>query len=681
MNVIRIALIFALVAQPAVAASQQYELDEVVVTASRVDEKLSETAATVNVVSEEEIEAVKYKNPDELLRRIPGVYSHNFSGESELSSIRVPTHFTNPYTLLLIDGVPVSGYGTGSSGNFRELNANNIKRVEVVKGPSSALYGSNAIGGVINIITKDPSSEPEIRVWQEVADYSQFRGGISGSGSSEKLSITADLSYIDADYWRQYAAGSKYSGSAKLQYLPVDDGLFTFKTDYIYFDNESPGSLDESDFLADWQQSYHTFAYTKLEKIAPLASYTHYFDNAEIKGTLLIRSLDEESIPHYGIRQQGFATYVGQFVESETLDVGGQLLYSRELDFLRSKVIVGVDAERGKTETQQFDLNVVFDSALNKFVSFTNVGLEDDFDITTKLNAPYFQYEFSPIEKLKLSVGGRYDDVTYEVESGVDPTKEGDKDFSQFTSKFGAVYQFSPTLNAYFNYAEGFVVPTTSQLLTSSWANINLQPEKAESYEVGVRSALFDKRLDIDAALYWMDIRDKIITRDITSFTREYVNAGETSQKGLEVNGCYLFNDAVSLAFAYTYAVNKYEIFTNGTDNFSGNDLPRSPRHRFNVRLNVMPMENFDVELEMDSVSSQYTDDGNTAEYSRPTLVNLRMTYDWHDWSFWAHIENLTDEVYASYVSYSSRDATSTFFPGNPLTIFAGVSYRWKGGQ
>ena len=663
----------------ATAADVKQQLDEIVVTASRVNEKISDTSVTITVVDEEEIEKVNYRNPEEILRRMPGIYSHSFGGESELSSIRVPTHFTNPYTLLLIDGVPVSSYGAGSSGNFREFNSDNIARIEVVKGPASALYGSNAIGGVINVITKDPSLRPQLKVWTELGEDGQWRNNVSGSGSSQSLSLNVDLNQYDSSNWRNHASVEKMAGNLKVQYLPLEEGLLTFKLDYVSFDNESPGSLNQEDFLADWQQSYHTFAYSKLEKVSPLLSYSHYLNRAEVKTTLALRNMDEESIPNYAIRKQGPATYVGQYSESETRDVDLQFLYTRDFERGRSKIIAGVDTEWGEIDSRQFDLDVSFDSVLNQFVNYSNSGIDDDFAITTKMYAPYLQLEFSPLEKLRLTAGGRYDDVSYEVESKVDASKSGDKDFSKVTPKVGGIYQFSPTVNAYLNVSEGFVVPTTSQLLTSSWANIDLEPEEATNYELGLRSSFLDRTIDMDVALYLMDIKKKIIAREISPWRKEYVNSGETSQKGLEVMGVYRPADYASLSLAYTYASNKFDHYFPGEEDLAGNYVPRSPMHRLNLRFNVQPVDGLDLEFEMDEISSQYTNDANTAEYTRPTLFHLRMKYQWRDWSFWAYVENLADKEYASYVSYSSADSTSTFFSGNPRTCYAGLSYRWHG--
>ncbi|MDH3328207.1 MAG: TonB-dependent receptor [Desulfobulbaceae bacterium] len=663
----------------ALAEDVKQELDEVVVTASRVREKIKEAPVTINVVSEQEIEKVKLRNSAEVLQRIPGINSSSLGGESALTSIRIPTHFTNPYTLVLIDGVPTSGYGSGSAGSFSEINSDNIARIEVVKGPGSALYGSNAIGGIINVITKDPSAKPQVKLWTEFGDYGQWRSGLGGSGSGDKFSFNVDLNYINSDNWRESSAVDKKAGNIKLQYVPFEQSLLTFKLDYVNFDNESSGTLRGDDFIADWQQDYYTFTYAKLEKYSPLLSYTHYFDDAEFKTTLAVRQLDHEVLPTYGIRPQGPRTYVGSFSEIEDSDVDLQFLYNRDFDLLRSKIVAGVDFERGNSETDTYSLSVKWDRTVNKFTDYTVGKLSKSYDVTTKVGAPYLQLQASPTEHLRLTAGGRYDSLEYEVDDKLGTGDSGDMDFSQFSPKIGATYDITPSLNTYVSYSEGFVVPTTSQLFTSSWASSDLDAEEAKNYEIGVRSSFWQRKLALDVALYSMDITNKIVTKDINSWVKKYVNAGETSQRGVEVTATVKPVDYASLAFAYTYARNKYEEYiTDGVD-YSDNSMERSPEHRFNARLTVLPIQHLWVELEMDAESSQYSDPANRHEYSRPTLFNLRANYDWREWSFWAHILNLTDQEYASYVSYSSSDDMTTYFPGSPLTFLAGISYRWGG--
>lgn len=673
------AMIIGGLTSPAIANEITGELDEVVVSASRVQEKLKDTPTTVNIISEKEVEQVKFRNPEEILKRIPGIYSHDFGGESELTSIRIPTHFTNPYTLVLVDGLPIASYGSGSSSKFREIGSDNIERIEIVKGPASAIYGSNAIGGVINIITKNPSPTPKTKAWIEYGDYSQYRGGVSSSGSNEKVGYNIDLHMTDAEGWRDHTEHDKKSANVKLQF-PGESSLFKVQFDYVDFDHDSGGTLSKTDFDLDWQHSYHTFAKSTMEKFSPTVSYSKYFDTSELTATLALRDFDHEVYPNYGIYKRG-PVYVGSHSIIDGQDVDLQVLYNYEFSKMGGKIITGLDMERGNTETDKYGLTISWDAATKTYDSYTEGAMTDDLDVTTTMAAPYIQAEFSPMNDLRVVAGARYDTAEYDVKDHLGNGKGGSKDFSKVTPKLGVSYDISPSINSFVSFSQGFVVPTASQLFTSRYATPDLKPEKATNYEIGLRGTLLDNKVSLNMALYAMAIEDKIITNTISTvpFTVEqYVNAGKATQRGVELSSSFLPLDYLQVDITYTYARNEYDDYVDagsGVD-YSGNTAPRSPDHHFVGRLTLMPMDNLNCELEVDAVSEEYIDDGNLFTYSRPVLVNFRANYDWKDFSFWGHIKNLTDQEYATYTSYGSTGAS--YYSGSPRTFFAGISYTWK---
>jgi iron complex outermembrane recepter protein len=667
-----------LLAAPVFAAEVRQELDEVVVSASRVSEKVKDTPVAVSILTEQELEKVKARNPEEILSRVPGINSQGFGGESELTAIRVPTHFTNPYTIVLIDGVPTSSYGSGSSSQFLGLNSDSIARIEVIKGPASALYGSNAIGGIINVITKEPTAEAQGKIWIEAGEYSHFRSGLSGSGGSGKMGFNIDLSLVDSDGWRDQSSLEKQAATVKINYTPTDSSILSFKTDLLSSENDSAGSLNEADFKTDWQHSYHTFAYKEADKISPSLSYNLYLDNGEFSSTFTVRDEEEKSIPNYSIRQLTFGPfprpYVGSLTETETTDMDLQLLYSHNFSLWRGKINTGLDIVRGSKETKSYDLDVTKDTTINKYTSYIIEDLAKSYDIDTDVTAPYVQIELSPIEKIRFSAGGRYDSATYDVDDRLGGGKGGKKKFSRFSPKVGLTYDVNPGLNGYISYSDGFVVPTTSQLWTSRYDNNDLDPEKAKNYEIGIRSLLWQKRIRLDCSLYTMTIDDKIVVDDAGTM---YANAGESSQDGAEIMATILPHDKVRLDVAYTYARNKYDSYSTGGIDYSGNMQPRSPRNHLNARVTLLPVSGLEVEFELDDTSSQYADDANLHKYNRPTLFNIRTAYDWENWTLWAHVLNVTDKEYASYVSYSASEDSMTMYSGAPRTFYAGLSFRF----
>jgi len=579
------------------AEETEHEVDDLVVSASRVEENVKDTSATVNTLSQKELDDIKYRNPQEFLARIPGIFSHNFGGESELTSIRVPTHFTNPYTLVLIDGVPIAGYGSGSSSQFSEINPNTIQRIEVVKGPASALYGSNAIGGVINMITKNPTVNPTAGFSVEYGEEEQLRSSAYYSSTAGKLGYSFDVNYSDATGWRDNSAFEKQGANLKLDYAIGENADLAFKMDYMSKDGLTPGSIREAAFEENWQQSHHTFTYSKMDRITPTLAYNQSLGSGELSATLAYRDVEGESIPHYSIRKQGYNTYVGSKNINQENATNLQLIYHRYLDIANSRIIMGLDGETGTNEADTYGLSVDWDASANQYISYTENDLSKSFDIKTQVIAPYLQWELRPTDQLKFNIGGRYDSTNYEVADKLTDTDE-ESDFSRVTPKVGLIYDFSPCLNSFISYSEGFVVPTSSQLLTSSWSNKELDPEKAINYEIGIRTNFMENRMNFDLAVFHMDITDKIIAQETGPYTRQYANAGETSIRGAELTSIYKVNPWLSFAAAYTYAENRFEEYSTGSTDYSGNTPPRSPDHRFNLRIASTPMQNLRLQME-----------------------------------------------------------------------------------
>lgn len=156
---------------PVTAEETTNSLDTIIVSGSRSEELLLNTPNAISVIGQEEINRVKFIDArKELLSRIPG----NSMGRN----LRWAFGSKN-YTVNLRDGVSMRAFGKGTNRSINEVNSWDIERVEVIKGPASALYGSHAIGGVINIITKAPPPEREINIWAEAGSWERYRSGIS----------------------------------------------------------------------------------------------------------------------------------------------------------------------------------------------------------------------------------------------------------------------------------------------------------------------------------------------------------------------------------------------------------------------------------------------------------------------------------------------------------------------
>src|SRR4030067_1774470 len=139
------------------------KLEDIVVTGTREAESAKEVPQTVGVVKGEEIKDVKPSHPSQLMNRVPGVWIRQTTGEGHVTSIRQPLT-TNPLYLFLEDGIPIRSTGFFNHNALYEINMPGADKIEVMKGPGTALYGSDAIGGAINVLTKTPSLKPEIEI-------------------------------------------------------------------------------------------------------------------------------------------------------------------------------------------------------------------------------------------------------------------------------------------------------------------------------------------------------------------------------------------------------------------------------------------------------------------------------------------------------------------------------------
>ena len=672
------ALIGAIAYGPGYCEENISQLDAVVVTASRIPEAISKTPATTQVISEDEVDKVKYRNVEEILRRLPGIYSLDLGGEEELTSIRIPTNFSNPYTLLLIDGLPATGYGESAGALFREINSGDIEKIEVLKGPASAMYGSNAIGGVINVITRSPEKKGG-KIWAEVGDYAQYRSGVYDRDFSDRFSYVVGADWVQAEGRRENAAREKKAANFKTNYYLTDASMLAFKCDAITLDNELAGSLDADDFERNWIKSEHRFASVESDKISPAITYTHDLQAGEFKTSLLMISQNETTNPTYGIRYvppPAGPAYTSTLTKSDELDLIWQTLCRRDFKFLGARLIAGMDVEKDRNRSDLYRLNVDWDEDAGVYSDYQVAGMSGSYDIDVWVTAPYVQFEIQPIDRFSIQFGARYDSINLDA---TDRLKRADQDksFSRMSPKMGVIWEAADKISVYASYSHGFVAPTAGQLFTSSSANEELTPEKAVNYEAGLRGNFFESRLSLDLALYWMEIEDKIVVRTVDPVTRQRnnINAGRTTHKGAELIATVAPIEKFSVTAAYGYALNQYDVYASSTgEDYSGNDMPRSPEHRLNLRLSVFPIQGLTMELEMDAVSTQYIDDANAYGYSRPTLFHFRTQYDWKSWSFWGYVANLGDVRYASYVSDSSGPS---YYPGSSRTIFAGISYQW----
>ncbi len=639
------------------------DLGILVVTAGRTEQKIEEVPASISVIDSKELDTVKFVDSRlELLKRIPGY--------SMIRNLRIPMGSKN-YTVNLIDGLATSSaFGSGTIGSLEDTNTFDIERVEVIRGPASALYGSNALGGVINVITRKPPLEPEYRIWGEGGMYQRGRGGVSAAGSVGAFGYFIDANKMEYSGWRDRSINNRKQVSAKAVVDIGDYSTLTVRSEYLDLYQENPGSLTQAQYHDDWQQAAVPDAYNdELAKSVSSKYELDLSDRSSIEISYGIRNTVSEGPPSYSA--------TGGFGSSDVTNQNMVGIYKHDYDFYRSQLVAGIDLQNSDSNSITYEDRTA------------DSDIAQEWDVLAEVASPFFQYEISPIDWMRLSVGARYDHIKYsavgyKISHGHTTNYDEEITFSNLSPKAGVTFDLGNNNSLWFGYGQGFVVPSRTYLFVGGGygadrfdANPSLQPETAENFEIGVRGHLFDSRLDYDITVYRTDIQDMLVGN---STLHIYENAGLVRVQGLESALGYSINDDWRFDITHTYADNKYIDFVSGSDDYSGNTLSASPKHHLDARLTWMPMHGLEAELEWNHISEYYTSNDNAdpaGKAKRPDLFNLRVSYDIdNNWALWGHILNLTDRKYAERVSYSSSSGRS-YAVGSPRTFYAGVTYEF----
>jgi len=424
-----------------------------------VDIKLLPVASTV--VNQEEIKRLKYVEPDELLDRIPG--------ESMSRNLRIPVG-SKSYTIPLVDGAALGSPYSGSTQAFADsVNSQDIERIEIFKGPVSALYPNNALGGVVNVVSKGSTQLPEqkTRLWAEVGNYDRYRGGVSTQGELEGVGYMLDFSSWNLSHYRDQGKISEDSLSApgkifetgeerqqasgKLIFHPDEVSSLVVRASYLNDHQADPGDLLEEDFKEDdkgigLDEGYFSNDETFLAGAIYKRDFT---DRDHLEANFNFKYLDSE----------GISRFSGE-IQDQTIDINGKASYKHDFDFWDANIIIGTDLFHGIND----DSNYRSSREIDKGFAVDTVVTGASFDYaTTDIYAGFAQIQFSPIENLQITAGFRHESIdlshrntsleqsttqrfgppTVDQEAGV--TTKNNTSFSVTLPKVGISYDFLET--------------------------------------------------------------------------------------------------------------------------------------------------------------------------------------------------------------------------------------------
>jgi vitamin B12 transporter len=600
------------VAASCAAASAGEIAENVVITATRLPTPEPQLASSVTVVTAEDIAARQERTFSELLKDIPGLNVVQEGGPGGLTSVFMRGTNSN-HVKVLIDGIDVSDpSNAGAVFDFGQLLTQDIERVEVLRGPQSGLYGSDAIGGVINVITPAGSGPMKLSASVEGGSFSTLNQSAAIRGSQEAFHYSANVAHLHAgatpvtpldllapgerrndDYYDNFTASTRLG----LDVTPEFDlGLVARYT---------------NTHLRYTGEDFSTFPAPAIPAAQQSASNTdEYYGRA----TAHLVSFDGVLNQTLGAAYTRNRTATLQPLTPETLNTGERVKF----DWQGAVKVAS-------THTVLLGLEHARDQ------------INEPLSASTRINSAYAELQSQLGDHLFSAVNARYDD--------------NDRFGSKVTYRFAPTYLIAASdTKVKASVGSGFKAPTLGELFQSFppffFANPNLRPETSFGYDAGIEQGFGADTVRVGATYFHNRIRD-LITTDVTGTT--WANVGRATTDGVESFVAYRPVRQLTLRLDYTY--------TEATDDVLHQELLRRPKHKGNLIASWHASDALLLNIGVLAVSSWV--DGNR-DFSIPrldapgyTTVNLAASYDLtRHLALFGRVDNLFDRRYQTPVGF-----------------------------
>ncbi len=603
--------------------ARKYRIDDVivVVTAAKTETPTREVASSISVITSREIEELQKTTVLDVLRTVPSLDIVQAGGAGKTSSVFM-RGAKSEHTLVLMDGVELNDpISAGRSFDLANLTTDNIERIEILRGPQSTLYGSDAIGGVINIITKTGKGKPNGFVSFEGGAFETFKesAGISGGGKWINYSFgfsrsdTAGISVAnkkDGNSEKDGYGNTTFSG--KLGIAPAQG----FDIDVLYrradatadLDNEGGAGGDDANYTLSSKQNFIR-AQMRLSLFQGRWNQKAGFSLTDHDG----RYRNEVDIDHPDDAMLN--SYNGRM---------------HKFDWQNNFLISGANSLSFGLETEEEEGSSYYysDSAWGEYSS--------DFpNKRARTTGIYLQDQIRLGGRWFTTIGARLDS------------------HSQFGTKgtyhIASAYVFESTgTKLKMSYGTGFKAPSLYQLY-STYGNEGLQPEKSTGWDAGIEQSFANGKLSM-SAVYFDNQFDEMV--DFNSATFKYANVANALSRGLETSISAQATDNLTLRGGYTY--------TDTEDKATGYDLLRRARHKIGFDADYRFLTRGSVNLNIIHTGRRYDTNYSTYPYSRVglsryVLVNLGAMYDLTSHlRLFGRVDNLLNQDYEEVKGYGT---------------------------
>ncbi|MFT6955335.1 MAG: iron complex outermembrane receptor protein [Halieaceae bacterium] len=666
-------------------AAENRLTEQVLVTATRVNEAALPLPLAWSVVDSEDLEITSQIHINEVMQRVAGTWISRGNGQESLTALRSPV-LTGAggcgAFYMAWDSISLRAPGFCNVNQLFDANSEQAGRIEVIKGPATALYGSNAMHGVINIMTATPSKELDQTLSLEAGPDDYYRGKYQYSntegrhGVSLRLNGTTDGGYLDdAGYGQQKFtlrhdyAGDVWALRSAIEATNLNQETAGFIQGFeAYEDNALKDTNPNPEAYRDaWSLRLYSSASRDLGDRNRL-TITPYYRNNDMEFL-------QHFLPWQPVEENGHSSFgLRTTIDTETKNWRWQN---------------GIDLEYTDGWLKQIQAD--------EFSPNQPAGVHYDYQVDATSAALYSQLRSDFSNRWTLMAGARYEYTEFDYDNRTEdgsacgpeasacrffrPANRSD-DFSDWTLNAGISYGFSDAVLGYARLARGFRAPQTTELyrLQSGQQTADLDSEQIDSLEFGLRGQLLPD-LSYDLSFYTMN-KDEVIFQDAN---RQNISGAKTRHYGAELSIDYNLTENWYLGLDVSSARHTYDSrieLLGSSGDIKGNDIDTAPRVFGSARLgwdtNALIGQQSRLELEWVYMDKYYLDPDNEHEYEGHSLLNLRLSADINErWQVGLRVTNLLDEDYAERADFGF--GSYRYFVGQPMGVYFQTTFALGG--
>ena len=662
---------------PSIAIADEALLTEITVTASRRQQNVVDLPGNVALLGAESIADVRHQHVHELMLQSSGTWISRGSGQESLTAIRSPV-LTGAGScgafLVLEDSIPVRPSGFCNVNQLFEVFTEAASRIEVVRGPGTAIYGSNALHGIVNTIMPEPGP---LVAGIEFGPNQYWRASATASGTRGLVAanVADDGGFRDDSGYRQ----SKIHGRVDWQFDRSELRLAATLTD---LDQQTAGFIVGENAYRD--------ASLRRQNLNPEA-----FRDADSQRVYGVWSLPQAGIEVRPFLRRNRMTFLQHFLPGKPLEKNRHssrgVIVSKSQSRGSFDSVFGLDIEHADIDIEQTQDGPAEGSPF--LVATRPSGRHYDFDVAALSVAPWLHTDIRLTDRWSAGAGIRGEYTSYKYRNNMltgntrdDGTPCGfggclysrpadrNDTYRNLAPKFSLRYRISDESAVFAQLARGFRAPQVGELyrLQSGQSVADLASERIDAFELGWRYS--GETMSAEAVAFAMRKRGSVL-RDADGFA---VSNGRSRHSGVELGADWRAAPSLAIKVRATYARHQYDfdlVAARGETFAAGNDVDTAPRWFSSIETTYQPSDRFSASLQWSGIGKYFIDAENRFRYPGHDVVNLRLHLAANEnWRISARLNNVFDSRFADRADYAFGNFR--YFPARGRELFVELRYQ-----